>query len=194
MNGPSTVVVSGPPQPVADLVEACQAEGVRARLIPVDYASHSAAVQEVAEQLRADLADVTPRPGHVRLVSTLTGDWVDPSSMTADYWYDNLRQTVQFEAAVRVAVEAGHTTFVEISPHPVLTMPVTAILDDAGATGHTLGSLRRGDDDATRLLTNLATAHTIGLPVDLTARSSPGPTSWRCPRTPSTGAASGRPR
>ncbi|MDT0527733.1 SDR family NAD(P)-dependent oxidoreductase [Micromonospora sp. DSM 115977] len=168
VNGPSTVVVSGPPQPVADLVESCQADGVRARLIPVDYASHSVAVQEVAEQLRADLADVTPRQGHVRLVSTLTGDWVDPTSMTADYWYDNLRQTVQFDAAVRVAVEAGHTTFVEISPHPVLTMPVTAILDDTGATGHTLGSLRRGDDDATRLLTNLATAHTIGLPVDLT--------------------------
>ncbi|MEU4777239.1 type I polyketide synthase [Micromonospora sp. NPDC023633] len=169
VNGPSTVVVSGPPQPVADLVEACQADGVRARLIPVDYASHSVAVQEVAEQLRADLAGIAPRQGHIRLVSTLTGGWVDPASMTADYWYDNLRQTVQFDAAVRVAVEAGHTTFVEISPHPVLTMPVTAILDDAGVTGHTLGSLRRGDDDATRLLTNLATAHAIGLPVDLTA-------------------------
>ncbi|MFI8803995.1 type I polyketide synthase [Micromonospora chalcea] len=169
VNGPSTVVVSGPPQPVADLVEACQADGVRARLIPVDYASHSAAVQDVAERLRADLADVSPQPGHTRLVSTLTGDWVDPSSMDAGYWYDNLRQTVQFDGAVRVAVAAGHTTFIEISPHPVLTMPVTAILDDAGVTGHTLGSLRRGDDDPKRLLTNLATAHAIGLPVDLTA-------------------------
>ncbi|MER7475935.1 acyltransferase domain-containing protein, partial [Micromonospora sp. NPDC000018] len=168
VNGPSTVVVSGPPQPVADLVESCQAEGVRARLIPVDYASHSLAVQEVAEQLRTDLADIAPQPGHTRLVSTLTGDWVDPATMTADYWYDNLRQTVQFDAAVRVAVAAGHSTFVEISPHPVLTMPVTAILDDTGTAGHTLGSLRRGDDDPTRLLTNLATAHAIGLPVDLT--------------------------
>ncbi|WP_425412662.1 type I polyketide synthase [Micromonospora halophytica] len=157
VNGPSTVVVSGPPQPVADLV-ACT---------HVDYASHSAAVQEVAEQLRADLADVAPQSGHTRLVSTLTGDWVDPTSMCADYWYDNLRQTVQFDAAVRTAIAAGHTTFVEISPHPVLTMPVTAILDDTDTSGHTLGSLRRGDDDATRLLTNLATAHTIGLPVDL---------------------------
>ncbi|MFF3854990.1 type I polyketide synthase [Micromonospora sp. NPDC002575] len=168
VNGPGTVVVSGPPQPVADLVQACQADGIRARLIPVDYASHSPSVQEVAERLRADLADVTPQPGHTRLVSTLTGDWVEPGSMTADYWYDNLRQTVQFDAAVRVALAAGHTVFVEISPHPVLTMPVTAILDDAGATGHTIGSLRRGDDDPARLLTNLATAHAIGLPVDLT--------------------------
>ncbi|WP_405111599.1 SDR family NAD(P)-dependent oxidoreductase [Micromonospora sp. NBC_01405] len=168
VNGPATVVVSGPPQPVADLVQACQAEGIRARLIPVDYASHSASVQDVAERLRADLADVAPQAGHTRLVSTLTGDWVDPAAMTADYWYDNLRRTVQFDAAVRVAIAAGHSTFVEISPHPVLTMPVTAILDDTGTTGHTLGSLRRGDDDPTRLLTNLATAHAIGLPVDLT--------------------------
>ncbi|WP_374539594.1 type I polyketide synthase, partial [Micromonospora aurantiaca (nom. illeg.)] len=72
VNGPSTVVVSGPPERVAGLVQACRAEGVRARLIPVDYASHSPAVQEVAEQLRADLAGVSPRAGHTRLVSTLT--------------------------------------------------------------------------------------------------------------------------
>ncbi|MFC8906802.1 SDR family NAD(P)-dependent oxidoreductase, partial [Micromonospora sp. NPDC057140] len=168
VNGPSTVVVSGPPESVADLVDACQTDGVRARLIPVDYASHSPSVQDVAEQLRADLADVTPQAGRVRLVSTLTGGWVDPATMTADYWYDNLRQTVQFDAAIRVAVAAGHTTFVEVSPHPVLTMPVSAILDDAGVAGHILGSLRRGDDDPTRLLTNLASAHAIGLPVDLT--------------------------
>ncbi|SCL26459.1 Acyl transferase domain-containing protein [Micromonospora pallida] len=168
VNGPSTVVVSGPPDPVADLVAGCQADGIRARLIPVDYASHSAAVQEVAEQLRTDLADITPQPGQVRLVSTLTGTWVEPASMGAGYWYDNLRQTVLFDPAVRVAVEAGHSTFVEVSPHPVLTMPVTAILDDTGSTGRTLGTLRRGDDDPTRLLTNLAIAHTVGLPVDLT--------------------------
>ncbi|MFI6128206.1 type I polyketide synthase [Micromonospora sp. NPDC051141] len=168
VNGPATVVVSGPPRAVADLVEWCQADGVRARLIPVDYASHSAAVEEVAQRLRTELAGVTPQAGHTRLVSTLTGDWVDPATMTADYWYDNLRQTVRFDTAVRTAIEAGHTTFVEISPHPVLTMPVTAILDDLGTTGHTLSTLRRGEDDPTRLLTNLATAHTIGLPVDLT--------------------------
>ncbi|MET7832500.1 type I polyketide synthase [Micromonospora sediminicola] len=168
VNGPSTVVVSGPPQAVADFVAACQADEVRARLIPVDYASHSAAVEDVAQRLRTDLADVTPQQGHTRLVSTLTGDWVDPSTMTADYWYDNLRRTVRFDTAVRTAIGAGHSTFVEISPHPVLAMPVTAILDDTATTGHVLSTLRRGDDDPTRLLTSLATAHTVGLPVDLT--------------------------
>ncbi|MGC3864346.1 type I polyketide synthase [Micromonospora chersina] len=168
VNGPANVVVSGPPQTVGELVEAWRAEGVRARPIPFNYASHSPAVEQIRERMLADLADLTPQPGHTRMVSTLTGDWADPTTMDADYWYTNLRQPVRFDAAVRVAIEAGHTTFVEVSAHPVLTLPVAAILDDTGTTGHTLSTLRRGDDDPTRLLTSLATAHTIGLPVDLT--------------------------
>ncbi|MER7419615.1 type I polyketide synthase [Micromonospora peucetia] len=167
VNGPATVVISGPPQQVTDLVEMFRAEGVRARPIPFNYASHSPAVEQVRERMLADLADLAPQRGHTPLVSTLTGGWADPTVMDGQYWYDNLRNPVRFDAAVRVAIEAGHTTFVEISPHPVLTMPVTAILDDTDATGHTLGSLRRSEDDPTRLLTNLATAHAIGLPVDL---------------------------
>ncbi|MFG3716090.1 SDR family NAD(P)-dependent oxidoreductase [Micromonospora sp. NPDC047730] len=176
VNGPATVVISGPPQQVADLVEAFRAEGVRARPIRFNYASHSPAVEQVRDRMLADLAGLAPQRGHVPMVSTLTGDWADPTAMDGGYWYENLRNPVRFDAAVRVAIEAGHTTFVEVSAHPVLTMPVTAILDDTGTTGHTVGSLRRGDDDATRLLTNLATAHAIGLPVDLTKVLTPAPT------------------
>ncbi|WP_146167875.1 type I polyketide synthase, partial [Micromonospora sp. MH33] len=53
---------------------------------------------------------------------------------------------------------------------------VAAILDDTGTAGHTLGTLRRGEDDPARLLTSLATAHTLGLPVDLTKVLAPTPT------------------
>ncbi|WP_416904050.1 SpnB-like Rossmann fold domain-containing protein [Micromonospora echinospora] len=101
-------------------------------------------------------------------MSTLTGEWADPTVMDGSYWYENLRNPVRFDAAVRVAVEAGHTTFVEVSAHPVLTLPIAAILEDADTTGHTLGTLRRGEDDPARLLTNLATAHVLGLPVEWT--------------------------
>ncbi|MFI6230961.1 type I polyketide synthase [Micromonospora echinospora] len=175
-NGPATVVISGPPQQVAELVAEFQADGVRARPIRFNYASHSPAVERIRERMLADLADLAPRSGHTPLVSTLTGEWADPTVMDGTYWYENLRNPVRFDAAVRVAIEAGHTTFVEVSAHPVLTLPVTAILEDAGTTGHTLGTLRRGDDDPARLLTNLATAHVLGLPVDWTRVLTPAPT------------------
>ncbi|WUI10429.1 SDR family NAD(P)-dependent oxidoreductase [Micromonospora sp. NBC_00421] len=176
VNGPASVVVSGPPGQVAELVETFRAEGVRARPIRFDYASHSPAVEQVREQMLTDLVGVVPQVGHTPMVSTLTGRWADPTAMDGGYWYENLRGQVRFDAAVRTAVGAGYTTFVEVSAHPVLTMPVTAILDDAGVTGHVLGTLRRGEDDPTRLLTSLATAHAIGLPVDWTKVLTPTPT------------------
>ncbi|WP_328348245.1 type I polyketide synthase [Micromonospora sp. NBC_00421] len=176
VNGPASVVVSGPPGQVAELVETFRAEGVRARPIRFDYASHSPAVEQVREQMLTDLVGVVPQVGHTPMVSTLTGRWADPTAMDGGYWYENLRGQVRFDAAVRTAVGAGYTTFVEVSAHPVLTMPVTAILDDAGVTGHVLGTLRRGEDDPTRLLTSLATAHAIGLPVDWTTVLTPAPT------------------
>ncbi|GAA3354714.1 hypothetical protein GCM10017744_014100 [Streptomyces antimycoticus] len=41
VNGPESTVVSGPPEQVAAAVTACQEAGERARMIEVDYASHS---------------------------------------------------------------------------------------------------------------------------------------------------------
>ncbi|MGC4889641.1 type I polyketide synthase [Micromonospora sp. DT227] len=169
LNGPGHVVVSGPPETLAELRQRWQAEGVRAKPVPFNYASHNPGVEQIRERMLTDLAGLSPQPGQVRMVSTVTGDWAVPESMDGGYWYTNLRQPVRFEQAVRTALAAGHTTFVEVSAHPVLTMPVTAILDEADTTGHTLSTLRRGDDDPTRLLTSLATAHTVGLPVDLSA-------------------------
>ncbi|MFG3716152.1 SDR family NAD(P)-dependent oxidoreductase, partial [Micromonospora sp. NPDC047730] len=90
-------------------------------------------------------------------------------------WAENLRLPVLFDTAVRTAIDAGHTDFVEVSPHPVLSMSLTAILDDTGTTGRALATLRRGEDAALRLLTSLAAAHANGLPVDHRRVLAPAP-------------------
>ncbi|MEU6278552.1 SDR family NAD(P)-dependent oxidoreductase [Streptomyces populi] len=61
-----------------------------------------------------------------------------------------------------------YRAFIEISAHPVLTTPVQDLLDTHADTPTvTTGTLRRGDDTPTRLLTSLATLHTRGLPLTL---------------------------
>ncbi|RLK24971.1 acyl transferase domain-containing protein [Micromonospora sp. M71_S20] len=124
--------------------------------------------------LRAALAGIAPQPGAARLASTVTGDWADPAGLGADHWADpatlgaghRAGGAEQFDAALRAAVDAGHVTFVEVSPEPALTGRVAAVLDATGATGHVLATLAGSGDTATRLLTGLATAHTLGLAVD----------------------------
>jgi acyl transferase domain-containing protein/acyl carrier protein len=155
VNAARSLVVSGPPEAVADLV--AKVEG--AKLIAVDYASHHPSVDEVREQILSGVEGISVQAGHTPMISTVTGAVVSVESMSAEYWVDNLRRRVEFEAAVRTALDTGHRTFVEVSAHPVLTMALAQIVVDEA---HVLDTLRRDTDQPTRLLTNLATAHSLG--------------------------------
>ncbi|MGW4380752.1 type I polyketide synthase [Kitasatospora sp. NPDC004531] len=169
VNGPSSTVVSGDADAVREFVDALVEEGVRARLIEVDYASHSAHVEEVRERLLADLEGVTPLAGSVPFFSTVTGDWLETESLDAAYWYRNLRETVEFGRATEVLLEEGFRFFVESSPHPVLTFGVQQTADAADTAGSAqgpavvVGTLRRGESGLDRVLTSLAEAHVGGL-------------------------------
>ena len=74
VNGPAATVVSGDPEAVAELAAACAAAGVRARVLPVDYASHSAQVEAIREEILAALDGITPGPARVPMVSAMTGE------------------------------------------------------------------------------------------------------------------------
>ncbi|MEV7094000.1 type I polyketide synthase [Amycolatopsis sp. NPDC051045] len=161
VNGPAAVVVSGEPGALDELIAACEADGIRAKRVPVDYASHSPQVEQLRDELLGVLAPITPHATETAFISTVTGEWVDGSTLDAEYWYTNLRSTVRLDTAVERLKSEGFGTFVETSPHPVLTM---AIGEDVVA----LGSLRRDDGGLTRFHTALAEAHVNGVQVDWT--------------------------
>nr|WP_050487151.1 SDR family NAD(P)-dependent oxidoreductase [Streptomyces sp. CNS654] len=169
VNGPSSVVVSGDADALDDLLATCTAEGVRAKRIDVDYASHSAHVERIHERLGEVLSGITPRASDVPLYSTVTGELLDTTVMDAEYWYRNLRQTVRLEEATRGLLRSGHSVLVEISPHPVLAVGLQETLDDAQATGAVLGSLRREEGGPARFLTSLTTAYVHGAGLDWSA-------------------------
>ncbi|MEV7045354.1 type I polyketide synthase, partial [Amycolatopsis sp. NPDC051061] len=162
VNGPGSVVLSGEPEALDELIETCAADGIRARRIPVDYASHSAHVEAIEDALRTALAPITPREAGIPLHSSVLGERIDTSTMDAGYWYRNLRRTVLFDTAVRGLAEAGFTTFVEVSAHPVLAAAVEETLDEPVV----VGSLRRGEGGLPRFLTSLAELWSHGAPVE----------------------------
>ncbi|MGN5636016.1 SDR family NAD(P)-dependent oxidoreductase, partial [Streptomyces sp. AC154] len=167
VNGPSSTVVSGDADAITEIVAAYVAEGVRARQVPVDYASHSAHVERIEAELLDVLAPVTPRRSEIPFYSTVTGELVDTTVLDASYWYRNLRQTVRFEETVRLLLERGFGTFVESSAHPVLMMGIqeTAEGKDVLASG----SLRREEGGWERFLTSAAELFVRGIDIDWTA-------------------------
>ncbi|WP_242884832.1 type I polyketide synthase [Actinomadura litoris] len=169
LNGPGATVVSGDAAAVEEIIAECRAEDVRARRVPIDYGSHSRHVEPVRERLAEVLSGVAPRTSDVVFHSTVTGEVLDTAGLDAGYWYRNLRQPILLEPVTRLLLERGHRTFIEVSPHPVLTMALRATADAAGAPAVVTGSLRRGEGGLERFLTSAATAHVNGVPVDWTA-------------------------
>ncbi|MEU5053668.1 type I polyketide synthase, partial [Streptomyces sp. NPDC021096] len=166
VNGPGAVVVSGAPEPLESLMAALTAEDIRPRRIAVDYASHSAQVELLRDELLTTLAPVRPQSAQVPFFSTVTGDWLDTTALDARYWYRNLRQTVRFEPAIRELLGQEHRVFIEVSSHPVLTMGVQATVEDAGGRAAVLGTLRRDQGGTDRFLTSLAEAFVRGVRTD----------------------------
>ncbi|OQO89675.1 hypothetical protein B1813_22500 [Saccharomonospora piscinae] len=169
VNGPSSVVLSGEPDALDALRTELNDAGVRARRIPVDYASHSAQVERVADELAASLAGVRPRRAAVPFYSTVEGRWLDGSELDGAYWYRNLREPVRMWQATSALAGQGYGFFVEVSPHPVLAPAVRDTLEQTAAPATVVDTLRRDDGGLRRFLLSAAAGYVRGLAVDWAA-------------------------
>nr|WP_217189777.1 type I polyketide synthase [Streptomyces buecherae] len=167
-NGPHTTVIAGDSAAVEDLLTHCEQHNIHARRINVDYASHSPHVETIRDHLLTQLATTKPTTSHIPFYSTTTGEALDTTHLTADYWYTNLRQPVLLTHATTTALNNGHTTFIEISPHPILTTALHDITDEADHPATITGTLRRDHGNWTQLLTNAAHLHTHNTPINWT--------------------------
>ncbi|ORB44013.1 type I polyketide synthase [Mycobacterium paraseoulense] len=169
VNGRSAVVVSGEVAALEELVGFCADLELRTRRIDVDYASHSVEVEAIRDELAEALAGIQPSSSRIAFFSTVTGNRLDTAGLDAAYWYRNIRQTVQFDQAVRAACEHGYRTFIESSPHPALIAGIEDTCNDCtgGETEATvIPTLGRDDGGLERFLTSAAGAFVAGVSVD----------------------------
>ncbi|ORA83454.1 hypothetical protein BST28_00770 [Mycolicibacter kumamotonensis] len=144
---PRQTVVAGSPADVDAVIAAVAAQERFARRVNMEVASHTAFMDPILAELRAELADVVPAAGRIPFFSTV----VDPGGPTpvldADYWADNVRQPARVSQAINAAAQ-DHGTFIEISPHPLLTHSIIETVEAAAGEPATVAStLRRGDDE-----------------------------------------------
>lgn len=151
-NGPRSVTFSGSEAAVAAVERKLAGEGIFHRRLRVSVPYHSAAMEEIAGELRSALAGLHPRTPTVPLFSTVTGGVLD-APMDAEYWVRNVRDPVRFQDAIESATRWGSSVFVEIGPHPALVRYIEEILEAHEPRPVVLGTLHREKDDAEALET-----------------------------------------
>jgi myxalamid-type polyketide synthase MxaE and MxaD len=164
-NSPRSTVLSGETAAVEELVKRFEAQGVFARRVKVDVASHSAQVDPILDALRATLAPVRPVAGTLPIHSTVTRELTSGASFDAGYWVRNLRDPVHLSHAITRLHQGGHTLFLELSPHPILLAAVEQTVK-ADPSARALPSLRREQPERAGLLESLAALYTRGYALD----------------------------
>ncbi len=121
VNAPKAVTVAGDVEALQALCDQLTDEGRFARMLPLNYAFHTAAMDAIEAPLREELGALAPVDGAIPFISTVAGDVLGGAELDADYWWRNIRAPVLFEAAARKAItEHAVDIIVEIGPHPVL--------------------------------------------------------------------------
>jgi len=153
---PEQTVIAGPPEQVDAAIAAVDAQGLLARRVEVDVASHHPTVDPILAELKEALADLKPMAPRIPLISTVGQS--DSPKFDAEYWVVNLRNPVRFSQAVAKAAE-NHTTFVEVSPHPLLTHGIGETLASVSSRDrfNVTAAMKRGDDETLSVHEQLAT-------------------------------------
>jgi phthiocerol/phenolphthiocerol synthesis type-I polyketide synthase D len=155
---PQQTVIAGPPDQVDAAIAVVDAQGKLARRVEVDVASHHPTVDPILADLKDALADLKPMTPRIPLISTVGQAGDDAPKFDADYWVVNLRNPVRFSQAVATAAET-HATFVEVSPHPLLSHAINGTLESAKPRGgaRVSGTLTRDNPETLTFHTQLAT-------------------------------------
>jgi acyl transferase domain-containing protein/NAD(P)-dependent dehydrogenase (short-subunit alcohol dehydrogenase family)/acyl carrier protein len=174
VNAPDSVVLSGETAALSDALATLTARGVSHRMLPVQYAFHSAQMAPLQEQFVAVLGQVCARHPNIAVYSTVTGGSTvtDGSTVTgglaenlsfgADYFGRNIREPVRFASAAAAMAADGFSVFVELSPHPVLGHELTACLAGQDVAPTVLASLRRGRAERETMLQACAGLYAAG--------------------------------
>jgi acyl transferase domain-containing protein/short-subunit dehydrogenase/acyl carrier protein len=158
VNGPASVVISGPRDVVAAVAARFAAEGRKTTALPVSHAFHSALMDPMLAEFRRVAEGMRYETAAIPVVSNVTGGAATELG-SPEYWVRHVRQTVRFADGVRWLAAAGVTRFVELGPDAVLTALTSACVEDVTA----IATQRRTMPENRALLSAVGALHVDGV-------------------------------
>ncbi|KAA1008215.1 SDR family NAD(P)-dependent oxidoreductase [Paraburkholderia panacisoli] len=166
-NSPEAVTFAGSPHALEAIGAALAGAGHFFQMLDLDYAFHSSHMDVIEPVVRDGLADLAPRDGHTRFVSTVTGDTLPGTALDAGYWWRNIREPVRFGDAIAHLANDRVRVFIEVAPHSILRTYVKQTLATLKLPGAVVPTLKRHHDSAEMLAHSILSAVAHGARVDL---------------------------
>lgn len=148
INGPAQCVVAGELAAVEALAPRLVAAGIDHRMVPIDVAAHSPAVEPILAEFERFIAGLPRNPPSQPFVSGVTGTWISADDAQAPaYWARHLRATVRFHDVLRTLLDDRSMVLVEVGPGRSLGSAAMQALEPA-QRGRVVSSMRARNDQA----------------------------------------------
>ncbi|MBL0385639.1 acyltransferase domain-containing protein [Tumebacillus sp. ITR2] len=162
INSPGGVTLAGETQALEEVLRPLQEADVFVRDLKVGMAFHSHYMNPMKEEFLEQLEGMKAQKSAISYYSSVLGVQADIHELGTEYWWRNLRDTVQFAQAVLIMIEDGYDTFLEIGPHPVLAGSLRECLALKNRTAEVLPSIRRAEAERPQLMSTLGALYTLG--------------------------------
>ena len=139
-NTPTSTVVAGDCDAIAELELQLAREEVPAKRVRTSHAFHSYMMNDAADALAEFVATQSLERPRLPFVSTVTGDWIDADdAVDPAYWGRQIRRPVRFSQAVSRLVDAGPYAFLELGPRKTSTSFIRRHIRDVERHAATAG-------------------------------------------------------
>ncbi len=148
VNTEKSLTLSGPTEALQAFMKFARKKRLASKMLEINYPFHSKSVDVIRDGLLADLKDVVPAKASIPFYSSVSGDVLDGSELSGDYWWRNVRQPVQFYNAVEAAFADGRQQFIEIGPRAILKSYIGETARDKAQNVVVVDSFRQKDPEA----------------------------------------------
>ncbi|MBF0396014.1 MAG: SDR family NAD(P)-dependent oxidoreductase [Desulfobacterales bacterium] len=148
INSPKATVISGDEKIVKKIVSLASKKETFCKILKIDIPFH----QEKLASTNMSMDDIKPCKAAKPLYSSLRGAFSQDNDYDAKYWEVHIHKPVLFSAALNVMIQDGYRTFIEISPHPLLSVSISECLDALNIRGRVTYTLKRGEKGMEGLL------------------------------------------
>lgn len=161
INSLESFVISGPSNEIEILRKELIQDNIVCSIIRGRCPFHSSLQDGIKKEIIESTKNISFQKTSIELISTTTGFTFDYDDYINEYWWDNIRNTVQFYDAIEQC--SNIDIFVEISPHHVLSNYIRSTLDKSLV----LQSANRNENSSRRFLSTLSKLYFSGVDIYL---------------------------
>lgn len=165
LNSPCNTVISGETEAVSTILDSLKNQGIKTQVLNVSHGFHSPVMESILPEFEQIANQIKYGIPAIPYISGMKGNEISGEGIDAQYWTQQIRQSVRFSDAIKKLEQNDFFIFLEIGPAPILSSLGQQNISNEQCIF--LPTLRKGKGDWEQILSCVGNLYIAGVPIEL---------------------------